>query len=55
VDRSKKGTSGKALPKHSKVTPEQVKNFLKSTIDAMIEAGDIASSKPLQTVKPTTR
>ena len=46
---SKKGTSGKMLPKHSNVTPEQVKRFLKSTVYELVEAGDIASSKPLRT------
>jgi hypothetical protein len=55
VDRSKKGTSAKMLPNHSKVTPEQVKKFLKSTVDEMSEAGDIAPSNPLLAVKPTTR
>jgi hypothetical protein len=53
VDRSKKGTSGKRLPSHSNVTPEEVKRSLKSTVDEMLEAGDIASSNPLRTVKPT--
>jgi hypothetical protein len=49
VDGSKKSTSRKTLPKHSNLTPEEVERFLKSTVYEMIEAGDLASSKPLRT------
>jgi len=45
---SKKGTSEKMLPKHSNLAPEEVRRFLKSTVDEMIEEGDTASSKPLR-------
>ena len=48
VDMSKKGTSGKMLPNHSNLTPEEVRKFLrisKSKVYEMIEAGEIASKK----------
>jgi hypothetical protein len=41
---SKKSTSRRMLPKHSNLTPEEVRKFTKSKIDEMIETGNTASS-----------
>ena len=48
AEMSKKGTSRRMLPNHSNLTPEEVRKFPQSTVDELIEAGDIASSNPLR-------
>jgi len=45
VDLSKKSTNEKMLPNDSNLTAEEVRKSPKSTVDELIEAGDIALSK----------